>query len=78
MKSTTTQRSQRFSLAPGFSRVFVAFYREKPFQRFSCAMGKPLKRFVRPSFSDTRLKPGANEMSVVLLRFRAFASLRSN
>ena len=51
------------SLAPGFSRVFG----RETITAVSTAsrerLGKPLKRFPSRNASDTRLKPGANEIS---------------
>ena len=68
-KGAKTQRCESaIPLTPGFSRVMRGEMKEKPFQRFRRASDKPLKRFTSDALSDTRLKPGVNEI------FRTFAS----
>ena len=58
----------RFSLAPGFSRVWRKGRRGSRFNGFGGQHHgrpgrKPLKRLRSPASQDTRLKPGANDMA---------------
>ena len=62
------------SLAPGFSQVSDARRIKKPFQRFLCAGGKPLKRFTGRTSANTRLKPGANETNRNGIHFASYVT----
>ncbi len=53
------------SLAPGFSRVFEEENDPAVSTASRTLCGKPLKRFSGPNAEHTRLKPGANEMSII-------------
>ena len=63
---TFLARQCRFLLAPGFSRVFEPGWIAAASAAFGTKYGKPLKRFLTPYASHTRLKPGANEKNAAL------------
>ena len=54
-------RISRFSLAPGFSRVWRTRSAENRFNGFSRRVEKAAEAAAGAAFPNTRLKPGANE-----------------